>query len=216
VISTFRGRQDDASSMQMMMKLFFRLQGQELWEKTIGIIGLGAVGRQVAARLRPFGSHLIAYDPYQRAEVFQDLGVESVGLQTLLRQSDFVSLHAPITPETAGMFGTEQFTLMKSTAFFLNLARAALTDENALAKALCEKRIAGAALDVYAKEPPAVDHPLLQLDNVIALPHIGGNTAEVKIHQSRIAVPDIERVMRGEKPRHCANPEVWDQFELRV
>jgi phosphoglycerate dehydrogenase-like enzyme len=96
----------------------------------------------------------------------------------------------------------------------LNLARAAMTDEDALVEALREKRIAGAALDVFREEPPPADHPLLQLENVIALPHIGGNTAEVSVHQSRILVPDIERIVRGEKPQFCLNPEIWSGFRL--
>jgi autoinducer 2 (AI-2) kinase len=104
--------------------------------------------------------------------------------------------------------------MMKPTAYFLNLARAAMTDQDALVQALREKRIAGAAVDVFTAEPPPVDHPLLQLENVIALPHIGGNTAEVAVHQSRIVVPDIERILRGEEPQFCLNPEIWQGFRL--
>ncbi|NWG76042.1 MAG: hypothetical protein HXY24_15820 [Rubrivivax sp.] len=135
-------------------------------------------------------------------------------LTTLLRESDYVTLHVNVTPETVGMLGAPQFALMKPTAYFLNLARAAATDEDALVQALREKRIAGAALDVYQTEPPPADHPLLQLDNVIALPHIGGNTVEVSVHQTRLLVPDIERLLRGEKPRFCLNPELWPTFRL--
>jgi autoinducer 2 (AI-2) kinase len=103
---------------------------------------------------------------------------------------------------------------MKPTAYFVNLARAAMMDEDALTQALRDRRIAGAALDVFKEEPPPADHPLLRLDNVIALPHIGGNTAEVAVHQSRILVPDIERIIRAEKPQFCLNPEIWQGFRL--
>jgi len=216
VIRLLRDRPADANPLLLMMQLFFRFEGVELWEKTVGIIGLGAVGRAVAARLRPFGAHLVAYDPYLTQEVFDEFDVRSVDLETLLRESDFVTLHAEITPETTGMLGADQFAMMKPTAYFMNLARAVLTDEDALVDALREKRIAGAALDVFIKEPPPVDHSLLQLDNVIALPHTGGNTAQVAIHQTRIAVPDIERIIRGQKPLHCVNPEVLDRFRLRT
>jgi len=112
------------------------------------------------------------------------------------------------------MLGAEQFAMMKPTAYFLNLARAAVTDEEALVQALRDKKIAGAGLDVFMQEPLPADHPLLQMDNVIALPHIGGNTVEVNIHHSRILVPEIERILHGQKPRFLLNPEVWDRFKL--
>jgi autoinducer 2 (AI-2) kinase len=112
------------------------------------------------------------------------------------------------------LLGAEQFAMMKPTAYFLNLARAAVTDEEALVQALRDKTIAGAGLDVYMQEPPPADHPFLQMDNVIALPHIGGNTVEVNIHHSRILVPDIERIMHGQRPQFLLNPEVWDGFKL--
>lgn len=215
VIKTFTQCLQEGAPWKLLWEVYFQLQGSELWDKTVGIVGFGAVGQAVAKRLQAFGCHLIAFDPYQPREVFAGWGVRSVDLSTLLQQSDFVTLHANVTPETTGMLGAEQFALMKPTACFLNLARAALTDEQALAQALCEKRIAGAALDVFQSEPPPPDHPLLQLDNVIALPHIGGNTFEVAAHQTRILVPDIERLLRGEKPHHCLNPEIWPTFKFK-
>ena len=210
-----RENRSPGDEQQLLIKTHFGMQGSELWDKTVGIIGLGAVGQAVAARLVPFEMRLLAFDPYQRSETFSRFGARSVCLDELLRESDYVTLHAPITPETTGMMGAAQFALMKPTAFFLNLARAVLTDESALAETLRDLRIAGAAVDVYSEEPPPADHPLLQLDNVIALPHMGGNTAEVAIHQSRIATPDIEAVLRGERPRHCTNPAVLDGFRFR-
>jgi phosphoglycerate dehydrogenase-like enzyme len=208
VTKLFCGRSPEGNSMMFLLRVYQMLQGAELWEKTVGIIGLGAVGKSVAVRVQAFGAHVIAYDPYLQPELFGKAGARSVALPGLLTESDFVTLHAKVTPETEGMLGAKEFALMKPAAYFLNLARAAMTDEDALAQALREKRIAGAALDVFLKEPPPPDHPLLQLENVIALPHIGGNTAEVAIHQSRILLPDIERVIRGEKPRFCLNPAI--------
>jgi phosphoglycerate dehydrogenase-like enzyme len=214
IIKLFYGRTPDDNSMMFLLRVYQMLQGSELWEKAVGIIGLGAVGQKVAARVRSFGARVLAYDPHLPPDVFSQAEARSVNLPSLLRESDFVTLHAKVTPETEGMLGAEQFALMKPTAYFLNLARAAMTDEDALVQALRENRIAGAALDVFKEEPPPAGHPLLQLENVIALPHIGGNTAEVSLHQSRIVVPDIERVLRGEKPQFCLNPEIWSGFRL--
>lgn len=192
-----------------MARMFTELRGSELCEKTVGLVGLGAVGRAVAARLRPFGCRVVACDPYLDATVADGLGVRLVPLEELLASSDFVSLHTAVTEETRGMIGADQFARMKRGAFFINTARAALTDEDALAEALRSGHLSGAALDVFAKEPPPPDHPLLQLPNVIALPHIGGNTHEVPLHQTRIVVADVLRWLRGERPLHLANPEVW-------
>ena len=200
--------------MLLLMQVYFGLQGSELWDKTVGLIGFGAVAQKVAARLAGFETRLIAFDPYQPAEVFARHNVRAVDLPTLLRESDYVSLHAKVTPETTAMLGSKEFALMKPTAYFLNLARAALTDEEALIQVLQQKRIAGAGLDVFSQEPLPADHPLLKLDNVLALPHIGGNTAEVAAHQTRILVPDIERLVNGERPQYVLNPEVWARFRL--
>jgi autoinducer 2 (AI-2) kinase len=198
-----------------MAQVFFEFKGRELWEKTVGLVGLGAVGRAVAARLQPFGVRLLAYDPYVAAEFAAVLGVMRVPLEQLLRQSDFVSLHTALTPETTGLIGAAQLAQMKPTAFFINTARAALVDENALADALRDKRIAGAAVDVFAEEPPPADHPLLMLDNVIATPHIGGNTAEVVVHQSRLIVEGLVALFEGRRSRFVANPEVLEGFRWR-
>ncbi len=196
-----------------MAKAFTEFRGVELWGKTVGLVGLGAVGRAVAARLRPFGCQVIAYDPYADAAAARGLGVELVSLDEMLSRSDFVSVHAAVTQETTGLIGAAEIAKMKRGAFFINTARAAITDEAALAAALESGHLAGAAFDVFAKEPPPPDHPLVKLPNVISLPHIGGNTEQVPIHQTRIVVGDVVRWLEGKRPLHLANPAVWRDGE---
>ncbi len=198
--------------MVKMAVAFFELKGNELWGKTVGIIGLGAVGREVAKRLRGFDADLMVCDPYVAPDVVQGYGARSVDLQTLLHEADVVTLHAALTEETRGMLGRREFALMKPDACFVNTARAELTDEEALYQALKEGKIGGAALDVFSQEPPPSEHPLLQLPNVIATPHIGGNTYEIPVHQSHIVVSDLEHLFQGRRPLHVANPETLDGF----
>jgi phosphoglycerate dehydrogenase-like enzyme len=208
-------QEDGPQGMVKMAVAFFEMKGHELWGKSVGIIGLGAVGREVAKRLRGFDVELLVYDPYVSGEVVERFGARHVDLETLLTTADVVTLHAPVTEETRGMLGREEFGLMKTTAHFINTARGELTDEDALYEALAEGGLAGAALDVFAQEPPPPDHPLLQLPNVIATPHIGGNTQEIPAHQSRIVVSDLERLFQGQRPLHVVNPETLEGFAWR-
>lgn len=203
----------EGDGMEKLARVFTQYSGKELWEKTVGLVGLGAVGRAVAARLLPFGTHTVAHDPYVHQQQASDLGVTMLDLDELLQQSDIVSLHAAVTDETAGMIGQREFKLMKEGAYFINVARPALADEEALYRALRDGHLAGAALDVFKNEPPSPDHALLTLDNVIATPHIGGSTAEVVTHQSRIAVADLVRLFEGQPPLYCVNPETLDGFQ---
>jgi phosphoglycerate dehydrogenase-like enzyme len=208
-------QEDGPQGMVKMAVAFFDLKGSELWGKKVGIVGLGAVGSEVARRLRGFDAELLVYDPYVEDEVVERWGAKRADLVALLSEADVVSLHAPLTEQTRGMIGREQLSLMKPTARLINTARAELTDEEALYEALKEGRIAGAALDVFAEEPPPADHPLLQLPNVIATPHIGGNTLEIPAHQAQIVVSELERLFRGQRPLHAANPEILEGFRLR-
>jgi phosphoglycerate dehydrogenase-like enzyme len=204
----------EGDGMEKLARVFTQLQGAELWNKTVGLVGLGAVGRAVAARLLAFGARVVAFDPYVSAEEASAAGVQLLGLDEVLVQSDIVSLHAPVTDHTTGMIGEREYGLMKRGAYFVDTARAALTDEGALFRALRSGHLAGAALDVFNDEPPSPDNPLLTLDNVIATPHIGGHTCEVITHQSRIVVEDLVRIFDGQPPLHCVNPQALAKFRL--
>lgn len=208
-------QEDGPQGMVKMAVAFFDLKGSELCGKTVGIIGFGAVGREVAKRLRGFDTDLIVHDPYLSPDVVEEAGARCVDLPTLLRQADIVTIHTQLTEETRGMLGPQEFGLMKPTAHFINTARGELTDEEALHSVLMEGGIGGAALDVFAQEPPPADHPLLQLPNVVATPHIGGNTLEIPAHQSRIVVSDLERLFQGARPLNVVNPETLERFRWR-
>jgi autoinducer 2 (AI-2) kinase len=205
---TFRGDGARFENAGDFLRLYNRFTGVELGGRTVGLVALGAVGREVAARLRAFKARVLAYDPYVTAP---PPGVELCDLDHLLRQSDFVSLHAPVTPETQGLLSRERLALMKPTAFFVNTARAALTDEDALHEMLVAGRLAGAALDVLTDEPLRPGNRFLALPNVIVTPHIGGATVDVTRHQSEIVVDAIEAWLRGERPRWIANPAVLEK-----
>ena len=195
-----------------MGRAFEGLKGLELWHKTIGIVGLGAVGQRVAKRLKPFGARVIAYDPFLLPERAVLLDVESVSLEQLVVESDFVTLHAVVTDESQALLGSAEIAKMKRGAYLINTARAALVDQTALVSALKDGRLAGAAVDVFPIEPPGLDHPLLQLANVIATPHVGGNTFEVSSHQGAIVAADLAQLLRGELPHNVANRETLEYF----
>jgi phosphoglycerate dehydrogenase-like enzyme len=206
---------DPSKDMQVLARIYFELKGIEMWNKTVGIVGFGAIGRKVAERLLPFGTKLIAYDPYVNEELMAKYKVRKVELDSLMKESDFVTVHVMPSESNRGMIGTREIGLMKETAYFVNTARSAVTDEVAIIEALKAKKIAGGGFDVFDKEPLPPDHPFMVLDNAILLPHIGGATVEVTTHQTQIMVPDIVRLIKGERPLHIVNPEVLDSFKFR-
>ena len=171
--------------------------GVELYEKTIGIIGLGRIGALIAARLQAFGTEVIAYDPYITAARAQQLGVQTVSLDELLERSDFITIHMPKTPETTGMISTEQLAKMKPTAYVVNVARGGLIDEDALYEALASRTIAGAGLDVFVSEPPR-ESPLLALPNVIVTPHLGASTDEAQEKAGVSVARSVRLALAGE------------------
>ncbi len=194
---------------------FQRFEGVELFGKTLGIVGFGAIGQQIAVRAKALGLNVIAADPFQSLDTFKSQEVEKQELREIAANSDFISMAAKVTPETTGMFSREIFSLMKPTAFFINTARAALVDYEALCNLLDAGKIAGAALDVYPAEPLANESKLRRLNNVVLSPHLAGSTAEVKIHHSKMVVDDILEIRKGNQVSRVADSDVLVQFMQR-
>ncbi len=171
--------------------------GAELYEKTVGIIGLGRIGALITARLQAFGMNVVAYDPYVTAARAQQLGVQLLPLDELLAQSDFITIHMPKTPETTGMIGAAQLAKMKKTAYIVNVARGGLIDEDALADALARNVIAGAGLDVFVNEPPT-GSKLLGLPNIVVTPHLGASTDEAQEKAGVSVAKSVRLALGGE------------------
>ncbi|GAB3265097.1 Rossmann-fold NAD(P)-binding domain-containing protein [Arthrobacter pigmenti] len=171
--------------------------GIELYEKKVGIIGLGRIGALIAARLQPFETTILAFDPYVTSARAAQLGVQLVTLDELLEQSDFISIHMPKTPETVGMIGAEAFDKMKQSAYVVNVARGGLVDEEALDQALKEQKIAGAAIDVFVNEP-SIDLPFFEHDNVVVTPHLGASTAEAQEKAGVSVAKSVRLALAGE------------------
>lgn len=184
------------------------LMGIELNGKTLGLIGLGRIGSEVAKRARAFGMKCLTYDPYLTKEKRQEFGVELVGIDTLLREADFITIHAALTKETKGLVGAKELAKMKPSAFLINCARGGIVDEKALYNVLKDKKIAGCALDVFEKEPLEKENPLLKLDNIVFTPHIGANTKEAQIRAGITVAEQVLKALRSEKPEFIVNPEV--------
>jgi D-3-phosphoglycerate dehydrogenase len=174
-----------------------KYNGVELSEKTVGIVGLGRIGVLVAQRLSAFGVKLIAYDPYVQPARAAQIGVRLVPLDELMRESDFITVHLPKTPETAGLIGEEQLKLAKPTMYLVNAARGGIVDEDALYRAISEGRVAGAGLDVYAKEP-CTDSPLFGLETVVATPHLGASTDEAQEKAGISVAKSVRLALAGE------------------
>lgn len=182
-----------------------RVVGTELWGKTIGIIGLGQIGKLVARRAQGFDMRILAYDVYSDHEYAEQHGITFVSLDTLLEQSDFVSIHIPHTEQTQNLIGTPELKRMKKRALICNLSRGGIINEKELYDALVQEDIAGAGLDVFDLEPPGKDHPLLRLPNVIATPHMGAYTIESLERVGMITAHNIIKTMRSQIPDHIMN-----------
>ena len=186
--------------------------GCELRDRTLGVVGLGCIGRKLVTLLQGFGmSQPIAYDPFVSSQEMIELGVRAVGLEELLSKADFVSLHCPLNAETRGLIGAEQLGLMKPDAYLLNLARGGIVDEKALYHVLCEGQIAGAALDCFDDEPVTETNLFCKLENVILAPHSIAWTEELFRDIGRIACQSILDLSLGKIPRGVVNPEVLDR-----
>lgn len=188
------------------------LLGTSVYGKTLGIVGYGQIGQAVARRAAGFGMKVLAYDPplQTRPPAERPPGAEYTDLDDLLARSDFVSLHAPNTPETTGLFDAARFARMKPTAYFINTARGALVYEAALLRALENGQIAGAAVDAYQEEPLPKDHPLRRAPRCVLTPHIASLTPEAAQAMCQCCAESILAIVRGEKPTHVCNPAVWD------
>jgi D-3-phosphoglycerate dehydrogenase / 2-oxoglutarate reductase len=192
------------------------LMGTEAQGRIIGIVGIGNVGRRIAELCKGLlGMRVLAYDPYLSASEITVRGAEKVELDDLLRRSDYVSINCPLTKESHGMIGVREFSLMQPHAYFITTARGFIHDENALLDALRHRRIAGAGLDVWSKEPPPPEHPLLQFDNVLASPHTAGVTKEARKNMGRIAAEQLLDAFDGRRPARIINPEVWPRYSTR-
>jgi D-3-phosphoglycerate dehydrogenase / 2-oxoglutarate reductase len=179
-----------------------RYRAWELAGRTVGIIGLGAVGRAAKWRFEGIGMRVLSYDPYNSEATHND------NLNAMLAECDVVSVHAIVTPETEGIVGAEQFAAMKPGAIYINSARAMLHDTDALVAALQSGHLGGAGLDHFKGENLPTDHPLCSMTNVVLTPHIGGATYDTEANHSKLVADDVARLLRGEKPVNCVNPEV--------
>lgn len=176
--------------------------GFELYGKKLGIAGYGAIGREVAVRAKAFGMEILVYDPYVSADRIESDGVRAVDLDTMLGQSDMISIHLPVLPSTKGIINKDWFSKMKPEAYVINTARAAVIDQKDFIEALENRQIAGAAIDVYWEEPVPANHPLLQMRNVVCTPHMAGLTSDVDNWSGTMMGDEIRAYLKGEPRRY--------------
>lgn len=184
------------------------LSGRDVYGATIGIVGAGRIGSAVAKRAKGFNMRILFYDVIPRPELERELGAKPVDLDTLLRESDFVSVHIPLMKATYHLINAEKLKLMKKTAYLINNSRGPVVDEKALYEALKEGRIAGAALDVFEKEPTPMDNPLLKLDNMVVAPHISSASHETRSKMAEMVAENLVAFFEGRTPPNLVNPEV--------
>lgn len=188
------------------------LRGTQLSGKTLGVIGLGAIGSRLVELCAPFGMEILAFDPYLDESVAHARGMHRVSLPELLQRADFVQVTCPLTAETKGLIGKSEFAAMKPTAFFITTARGPVHDEEALYRALLDGGIAGAGLDVFHEEPPRPDNPLLSLNNVVATPHTAGITVEAVRDIAMATASQWQQILTGSMPPRLLNPDVWPRY----
>lgn len=191
-----------------------KFMGVDVYGKTLGIIGLGEIGYRVAKRAKGFDMKILYWSRRRKVSIEKELSAKYVDFETLLRESDFITIHLALTDETRGIIGRKEFNLMKKTAYLINTARGPIVNEKALYEALKEGKIAGAAVDVYEKEPPDPELPLLKLDNTIATPHVAAYSRETMLKMDMINAEDIVKFFKGEKPKNVANPEILKKLNL--
>lgn len=188
------------------------LRGSQLYGKTLGVIGLGAIGGRLVELCAPFRMEVVVFDPYLDEATARARGVRSVTLAELVERADFVQVTCPLTSETEGLIGHAEFAAMKPTAFFITTARGPIHDERALLDALVNGTIAGAGLDVFHTEPPRADDPLLRLDNVVATPHVAGITVEAARDLAVATAEQWQQIFAGRVPPRLLNPDVWPRY----
>lgn len=182
-----------------------KYMGSEVYGKTLGVIGLGKIGREVISRLQSFGMSVLGYDPYLKPEQAEALGIKLVDLDTLYKESDYITVHVPKTKETTGMINAEKLALMKPTVRLINVARGGIFDEAAVAEAAKSGKIAGAAIDVFSTEPAPADNPLLGIPNIVTTPHLGASTEEAQVNVAIDIAEQIVEVLNGKPARAAVN-----------
>ncbi|MHA2281087.1 MAG: NAD(P)-dependent oxidoreductase [Promethearchaeota archaeon] len=203
----------EVNDFEDWVKYFEQFKGIELRSKIVGIIGLGQIGKRVVDRLRPFGVEFLIYDPYVPYEISKKYG-KTVDLDFLIRNSDFITIHASATDENDNLINQNRINSMKKDAYLINTAKGSLIDYDALEKALEENRIAGTALDVFPLEPIDEDNEFLKFNNTIVSPHIGGDTFEIIVRQSKMLLEDIKLWLNKKTPNHVMNPGVLKEKDI--
>lgn len=186
----------------------------DLTGMTIGIVGFGQIGKQVAKRAMAMGMKILAYDIADIEYTLEESSIPYAPLEELLEKSDVVSVHMNATPANAGMFNRDLFLRMKKDSYFINCSRGSIVDEASLMEALNSGHLAGAALDVFSQEPPPDNFPLFALENVICTPHVAGDTTTTMKQAIRLNVQQIDDIRQGKKPSHLLNPAVWDKARI--
>jgi glyoxylate reductase len=185
--------------------------GHDVYQRTLGLVGLGRIGQAMARRAKGFAMRILYYSRSRRPELENELGVEYRTLEELIPEADFISLHCPLTEETRHLFGREQFARMKPNAILINTSRGAVVEQAALYQALAEGRIAGAALDVTDPEPPAPEDPILRLENLTIIPHIGSASYATRDKMAQMAAENLLAALSGRRPAYPVNPEVLEK-----